>query len=62
MKITRDQAMQIVDYHNRVEEQIKDLWDKQEKVCDFANGVREGIERTLCIIGIRYKWLNGDAE
>jgi hypothetical protein len=44
---------------NREEQQIKALWDKQEKVCDYANGIREGIRQTLSIIGIKYEWLKG---
>ena len=44
------------------EGQIKKLWDEQEKVCDFANGIREGIKQTLLIHGIHYDWLDGDAE
>lgn len=44
------------------EEQIKELWKQQEKVCDFANGIREGIRQTLLIHGIKYDWLEGDAK
>lgn len=44
---------------NREEQQIKALWDEQEKVCDYANGIREGIRQTLSIIGIKYDWLEG---
>lgn len=39
------------------EERIKGLWNQQEKVCDFANGIREGIRQTLLIHGIKYDWL-----
>jgi len=41
------------------EEQIKALWNEQEKVCDYANGIREGIKQTLRIHGIKYDWLDG---
>lgn len=41
------------------EEKIKKLWDDQEKVCDYANGIREGIKQTLRIHDIHYDWLEG---
>lgn len=44
------------------EEKIKTFWDKQEKVCDYSNGIREGIKQTLLIHGIKYDWLEGDAN
>lgn len=44
------------------EEQIKALWNEQEKVCDYANGIREGIKQTLRIHGIHYDWLEGDTK
>lgn len=44
------------------EEQIKKIWDQNELVCDFSNGIREGIKQTLLIHGIKYDWLNGDLK
>lgn len=44
------------------EEQIRALWDQQEKVCDYANGIREGIKKALHILDVHYDWLDGDAE
>lgn len=45
-------------YFYREEQEIKALWDQQEKICDYANGIREGIKQTLSIIGIKYDWLD----
>lgn len=44
------------------EERIKKIWDENELVCDFANGIREGIKQALRIHGIEYDWLDSDAE
>lgn len=41
------------------EEQIKKIWDQNELVCDFSNGIREGIKQTLFIYDIKYDWLEG---
>ena len=41
------------------EKHIKKIWDQNELVCDFSNGIREGIKQTLFIHDIKYDWLEG---